>query len=311
MEVLLEEIYFFDIMVLRFIGDKEISMLNEWSKKKVIVIVLLCVLIGNGLIIYLLPKGIGSLFRTFGHELDSSDLQTKYLVGTAVRILGSLLYLLLIIKTGIIKQISTRIRVKHLVISWMFYIYIIFNIETGNLTRDQFGLVLLMVISCVFVGLFEEILFRGTILPILLSKWGNSRKQIYGCVILSSSLFGVFHLTNLLNDVPPITVFVQVFYATVIGIAFAAIYLRTNNNLLWCVILHALYDIATEIGDVIASGMESTEGVADKAASVVTTTSIDVVPYLVEQLVFIPLLLYSLFLLRKVVKIDDHGVAVI
>jgi membrane protease YdiL (CAAX protease family) len=168
-----------------------------------------------------------------------------------------------------------------------------------------------MVISCVFVGLFEEILFRGTILPILLSKWGNSRKQIYGCVILSSSLFGVFHLTNLLNDVPPITVFVQVFYATVIGIAFAAIYIRTNNNLLWCVILHALYDIATEIGDVIASGMESTEGVADKAASVVTTTSIDVVPYLVEQLVFIPLLLYSLFLLRKVVKIDDHGVAVI
>ena len=285
-------------------------MLKDWSKKKVIILVLLCVLIGNGGIIYLLPKGIGFLFRAFGHELNGSDLQTTYLVGTAVRIIGSLLSLLIIIKTGIIKQISTRIHSKHLIISWMVYIYIYFNVETGNLTKDQLWLALLMAISCIFVGLFEEILFRGTILPLLLSKWGNSRKQIYGCVIISSSLFGLFHLSNLLNDEPAITVFTQVFYATVIGIAFAAIYLRTNNNLLWCVILHALYDIATEIGDVIASGNTSTQNVVDSTASV-AKVSIDVVPYLLEQLMFVPLLVYAFFLLRKVIKVDDQGKIII
>lgn len=310
MEKILVETYYFDIMKLELYRFKEISMLKEWSRTKVIVVVLLCVLIGNGVIIQLLPKGIAAIFQSFGCRLNGDDLQTTYLMGTAIRILGSLLCLILIIKTGVIKQISIRIHSKHLIISWMFYLYIMFNIETGNLTKDQLWLALLMVISCIFVGLFEEILFRGTILPILLSKWGNSRKQIYGCVIISSTLFGLFHLTNLLKGVSPITVFAQVFYATIIGIAFAAIYLRTNNNLLWCIILHALYDMANEIGDVMAVGSKASDGAVESATSAVAKASIELVPFLLEQLLFIPLLLYALFLLRKVSKVDDQGKAI-
>lgn len=272
-------------------------MMRQWSKTKVIVIVLLCTLIGNLVILNLFPKGISYLSNTFGYELDSDDLTTNYLVGIAVRMIGSLLCLILMIKTGIWKRFSFRIHRKDLLISWIFFIYIAVNIETGSLTKDQLLAAFLMVISCILVGFFEEFLFRGIILSFLLTKWGSTQRQVYGSVVISSLLFGIFHLTNLLKQVPPITVFVQVFYATIIGIAFAALFLRSNYNLLWCVILHAIYDIASEFGDVLASG--------SKKAAVVVQTKIDIGPYLMEQLLFVPLLLYAIYLLRKVKRVES------
>ena len=62
------------------------------------------------------------------------------------------------------------------------------------------------------------------------------QKQILGAVLLSALFFGLAHLGNLTHQPLDATLF-QVYYASAIGIFFAAIYLRTGS-LWWTIILH-------------------------------------------------------------------------
>ena len=60
---------------------------------------------------------------------------------------------------------------------------------------------------------------------------------------MSALSFGLAHLGNLTHQPLNATLF-QVYYATAIGIFFAAIYLRTGS-LWWTIILHCLVDFAS------------------------------------------------------------------
>jgi membrane protease YdiL (CAAX protease family) len=52
-------------------------------------------------------------------------------------------------------------------------------------------------VSGVFIGaVFEEILFRGVILYVLVSVWGATRKGVLKAVIVSAILFGAIHAMN-------------------------------------------------------------------------------------------------------------------
>ena len=62
-------------------------------------------------------------------------------------------------------------------------------------------------------------------------------------MIGTAIIFGLAHLGNLTHQPLNATLF-QVFYATAIGIFFAAIYLRTGS-LWWTIILHCLVDFAS------------------------------------------------------------------
>ena len=105
------------------------------------------------------------------------------------------------------------------------------------------------VVYVISIGLFEETLLRGVVLNKMRNAWGNTRRGIYTSVMVSSLLFGLFHLINLL-DKPWLVVatWTQVGYAFIVGFMFAAIYIRTKN--LWTVIVfHALYDIGGCLND--------------------------------------------------------------
>lgn len=93
------------------------------------------------------------------------------------------------------------------------------------------------------IGVYEEVVLRGMVLNKMLEKWGRDKKGILGAVLLSSLLFGLLHLVNLIGK-PWLVVATgtQVVYALFLGIFFSAIYLRTKN--LWSVIiLHMLLDL--------------------------------------------------------------------
>lgn len=107
----------------------------------------------------------------------------------------------------------------------------------------------LYIVQVIAIGVFEEGMLRGVVLNKMLIQWGNTRRGIYASVAISSLLFGLIHLINLLSK--PwlvVTTFTQVMYAFIIGIFFAAIYVRTRN--LWVVIaFHALYDLGGCLDD--------------------------------------------------------------
>jgi len=102
------------------------------------------------------------------------------------------------------------------------------------------------------VGVFEEVLTHGLCMGLLLNKWGLSKKSVLKAAIVSSSLFGFFHLLAILQDPSNSSLVLMktstVVFATFIGIGFAGLSYRSNS--IWIVaLLHALIDVMAYVGE--------------------------------------------------------------
>jgi membrane protease YdiL (CAAX protease family) len=95
------------------------------------------------------------------------------------------------------------------------------------------------------VAFFEEILFRGILINTILYRFSNDKRNIYYAIIISSTLFGLAHLSNLINR-PNILfgIISQVVYSTTTGILYSIIYIKYRN--IWSVIIiHSLFNLAS------------------------------------------------------------------
>ncbi|SRR5712692_972989 len=143
--------------------------------------------------------------------------------------------------------------------------------------------IVLAAVSALLTGLEEEARFRGVILQALLPIGP------LGGAVLSSLLFGMAHLNNLITHLPAPLVLAQVISAFLLGFGFAACRLRTRT--IWpLIIFHALYDLPANMT------LFSTGGIAAihlmlSTLSTVTEAAALIVPGFV-------LACYGLFLLR-------------
>lgn len=104
-----------------------------------------------------------------------------------------------------------------------------------------------IVLGYLATGIYEELWFRGLVLKSL-APWTPAR-----AALLSSALFGLTHLTNIAFGANPAVTAAQVIGATCFGVGLAALRLRGVS--LWpLIILHALGDIALQLGDVSSAG---------------------------------------------------------
>ena len=90
-------------------------------------------------------------------------------------------------------------------------------------------------------GFMEEVVFRGT----SLSNYMRCLKQKSGIrkgVLISSLVFGLFHMTNIIFGADPVATIMQVAYAIGIGFLLGAVFIRTGT-LLPCIVAHSLIDI--------------------------------------------------------------------
>ena len=95
-------------------------------------------------------------------------------------------------------------------------------------SRDPLALVLLAFTAVVLAPLFEELIFRGALLPVLAERLG----AITG-VVLSALLFGLAHIS--IGELAPLTV---------LGIGLAMVRL-SSGRLFPCVLMHALWNAIT------------------------------------------------------------------
>jgi membrane protease YdiL (CAAX protease family) len=94
-----------------------------------------------------------------------------------------------------------------------------------------------LLMTCMLVGMTEELTFRGT-LVVWLREALYSEKTV---LVASSALFGLFHLPNIFIGGDVREVLVQVVATAVLGMSFYA--LRRASGQLWpCMLLHAGYD---------------------------------------------------------------------
>ncbi len=114
------------------------------------------------------------------------------------------------------------------------------------------GYIALFAWECLAIGFFEELAFRGVVLPMILEKRRGSRKQIFLSVLLSSAVFGGIHLVNLFVSSPG-AVFLQIGYSFLIGGMCAFVLIKTAN--IWlCVLLHAIFDFCGKLVDTLGKG---------------------------------------------------------
>ncbi len=118
----------------------------------------------------------------------------------------------------------------------------IIALATGNacLTGTP-AAVALFALECLFIGIFEEMAFRGSFFLMILESRRDTKKKIFLSTVISSAVFGGVHLFNLFAGSGIGPVIMQIGYSFLIGGMCAVVLLRTKN--IWfCVLLHAVYD---------------------------------------------------------------------
>ena len=219
----------------------------------------------------------------------------SYITGIVEQGVVSVLLVILIAKLGLLEAAGfTRpTRWKQLWLIWPILVFSFLNgsdlfIGAIKLDLSKPVLIVLYTLLYISVGFVEEILFRGVMLTVLLQKWGKSLKGIYLSVILSSVLFGILHLVNfVMGRYSLLAAVTQTGFALFFGVFFSACMLR--NHSIWPVIFgHALFDFFGSLNAISIGGTFSRSHDTNPQAA------------LIVLLITSPLLLYGLFILRKV-----------
>lgn len=90
----------------------------------------------------------------------------------------------------------------------------------------------LYVISMLFVGVLEEIIFRGLLFRAM------AKDNLRAAVIVSGVTFGMGHIVNLLGGAPVVQTLLQIVYAAAAGLLFTVIFMRTGS-IIPCIVCHS------------------------------------------------------------------------
>ena len=149
---------------------------------------------------------------------------------------------------------------KGFLIGWFGIIFIIIaflinfiqNRANSFITPNIFYLLIVVLHPFVGTALFEEVLFRGLVFKVLLRKTGDSKRGIVFACVVSSALFGLVHVFNILAGAPVLPTISNVISAAASGVFFAAVFYRTRK-LLIPIIFHGLLNLSHQIYDALVS----------------------------------------------------------
>lgn len=157
---------------------------------------------------------------------------------------------------------------------WFFPIIIgeLFAFLIGVQFTQSFLYYFVLILFTIFVGISEELFFRGIILEIL-----SQKSQKYA-IIVSSILFAFLHLTNLAGGIEVNYVVLQVTFAFIFALVAAQITILTNS-ILPAIVWHFTHDFI----------------------AFVTGNQINLTAIIILIIQCTILVLYSLYLSRKII----------
>lgn len=104
--------------------------------------------------------------------------------------------------------------------------------------------IIFFAVWCIGVGCLEEVAYRGIILPLLYITRRNKKRPVLWTLVLSSAIFALSHLVNLISPSPNFGgVIMQVGYTFLIGAMCGIVMVRTGSIIL-PMILHVTYNFA-------------------------------------------------------------------
>ena len=167
--------------------------------------------------------------------------------------------------------------------------YILLDYEFHNIHAAH---VMILFGTMITVGVSEEIIFRGFVLPNLI-KGAPSNQSLVVPIVYASFLFGVLHFLNLLRpDTHFPLVLSQVIYATFFGIGFGIMLLRTGT-LFPLGLFHGMINFSSNLDD-LPGAIEPPELEMYRMHEAIISVII-VVPFLI-------------YMLKQISKIDKKAI---
>ena len=111
----------------------------------------------------------------------------------------------------------------------------------------------ILAVQVIGVGVMEELAFRGVLLPVLLERFGRTKKGMWASVLLSSAFFGLIHFANLIETPNLVATLMQVGYSALLG-ALCAVLLLGTGNIWYCIAVHAVYNFGGGLNTYFVTG---------------------------------------------------------
>jgi membrane protease YdiL (CAAX protease family) len=209
-----------------------------------------------------------------------SDAATLKFIG---KVIISILAVTLITVLGWWKEIGFTLRLNWR--EWVSYLPLLILPGLSALVSDfqvsSPAQITFFALFAFTIGFAEEVIVRGIFLRIFLPKG-----RVHA-VLMSSLIFGLMHLGNLLMGADLGSTLTQVVYATLIGIAFAGI-LSYGRSIWPLIVIHALVDFFPKL-----------------SGSTADNSGMDIVSALILVAVQIPFAIYGYWLLRRRMKAEQ------
>lgn len=193
--------------------------------------------------------------------LSENEVLQRLMSMTVTRMTGALVFFVILVSLGY--RVLNPIRkpfFKSLLICSPAFLVAVNNApilalvwREARLVHTDWYYFLWFALECLAIGLFEEAAFRGVALLMLAEKRRSTTKGLFVSILLSSAVFGVIHLANILAGSNPGAVILQIGYSFLIGAMCSVVLFKTAN--LWlCVILHAVYDFGGNLVSTLGKG---------------------------------------------------------
>lgn len=203
----------------------------------------------HALIILFLFVGLSGINLSFILKIFTSNEKTVfYLDGIIKRLVLSIIGVVLIYKYEFDSQLKSSVKIKNVLAVIPAFLVVINNLPiigliNKNVVIDSTTLhTVLFLLYALSIGIFEEVIFRGILFPLCVIKLNDKKNKIFWAVVLSSAMFSLTHLLNLLGGAGIVQTIMQIGYSFLIG-AMSAIVLVKTGNIYSSVILHFVFDI--------------------------------------------------------------------
>lgn len=178
----------------------------------------------------------------------SNQLVAEMISNSIPRLLGGIVFIVLMGMIGYKKSFNFNgpilkvlfVIIPGLIIAVNNFPIIAYFEGRAEITEPVYT-IYIFIIECFSTGFFEEIVFRGIVLLLLLQKLPNTKKGMYLAIFISSAIFGLSHLINLFEGIGFSDILLQVGYSFLMGLMWAVVYLKTKN--IWMsILLHSTYN---------------------------------------------------------------------
>lgn len=154
-------------------------------------------------------------------------------------IIFSVIILMFLSKQKLFKEYGlckTQIPFKKLLYFIPLVLLCFLNVVSGFSITETVPVIILEILSMLFVGFLEEIIFRGFLFKAM------AKDNQKAAVIVSSLTFGIGHIINLFNGAEIVSTLCQIVGAVGFGFMCVMIFIK-SKSLLPCIITHSVFNM--------------------------------------------------------------------